>query len=117
MDRVSKAKRSEIMSKVNSKNTGPEIIVRKILHRLKYRFRLHRKTLPGNRDIVLPKHKKVIFVHGCFWHGHENCSKGRLPKTNQRYWEVKIANNRKRDLSAIEELTKLGWDVLVVWSC
>jgi len=117
MDRVSKEKRSEIMGKVNSKNTGPELIVRKILHRLKYRFRLHKKNLPGNPDIVLPKHKKIIFVHGCFWHGHENCSKGRLPKTNQQYWQDKIISNRKRDLKAIEELNKLGWKVLVVWSC
>jgi DNA mismatch endonuclease (patch repair protein) len=117
MDRVSKEKRSEIMSKVNSKDTNIEVDIRKMLHGLGYRFRLHRKDLPGSPDIVLPKYKKIIFVHGCFWHGHFNCNKARLPKSNIEYWVAKIAANKIRDQKAIEELTKIGWKVLIIWGC
>ncbi|GMX63616.1 very short patch repair endonuclease [Paenibacillus elgii] len=116
MDKYSKEKRHEIMSKVKSKNTDLEIKLRKILHKLKYRFRLHRKDLPGNPDIVLPKHKKVIFVHGCFWHGH-HCKKGNLPKSNLEYWQPKIVANKERDKRNIEKLKEMGWNVLTVWGC
>ncbi|MAG98614.1 MAG: very short patch repair endonuclease, partial [Rhodospirillaceae bacterium] len=89
MDTVSSEKRSEIMRRVRQRNTGPEMVVRKLLHAIGYRFRLHRKGLPGSPDIVLPKYRAVIFVHGCFWHGH-GCRKGRLPSTRRDFWRAKI---------------------------
>lgn len=116
-DVFSKEFRSQIMAKISSKNTKPELIVRKILHSKGYRFRLHRKDLPGNPDIVLPKHKKIIFVHGCFWHNH-NCKFGNhIPKTNTEYWEKKLKNNSIRDKINIEKLISLGWKVLIIWEC
>lgn len=109
--------RSHIMAKISSKNTRPELIVRKLLHSKGYRFRLHRKDLPGNPDIVLPKYKKIIFVHGCFWHSH-NCKFGtRIPKTNTEYWVKKLKNNSIRDKINIEKLISLGWKVLIIWEC
>lgn len=116
-DVFSKEFRSHIMAKISSKNTKPEIIVRKILHSKGYRFRLHRKDLPGKPDIVLPKYKRIIFVNGCFWHRH-NCKLGNhLPKTNIEYWETKLKNNSMRDKLNIEKLTSLGWKVLIIWEC
>jgi DNA mismatch endonuclease (patch repair protein) len=116
MDIVSKKKRSEMMSGIGSKNTKPEIIVRKLLHSNGYRFRLHSKNLPGKPDICLPKHKSVIFVNGCFWHGH-SCPIFRVPKTRPDFWHAKIEGNRDRDKKNIEDLLELGWRVLVIWEC
>lgn len=116
MDTLEKKHRSWLMSRVGQKNTKPEIIVRRMLHSLGYRFRLHRKGLPGTPDIVLPKYKTAIFVHGCFWHGHD-CRAGRLPGSNQDFWKDKRERNSERDLRKIEELKALGWLVLVIWGC
>lgn len=115
-DHVSPKKRSAIMARVKNKNTGPELVVRKMLHRLGYRYRLHRRDLPGSPDIVFPRPKLAIFVNGCFWHGH-NCRYGRLPKSKLRYWRPKIKANRTRDVLKRRELRKQGWDFLVVWQC
>lgn len=109
--------RSEIMRKVRSKDTKPEIIVRSLVHKMGYRFRLHRKDLPGTPDLVFPSRKKVIFVNGCFWHGHD-CKRGaRVPKENREYWTRKIANNVNRDSKNAEELGLLGWRSFVIWEC
>lgn len=110
-------KRSWIMSRVRNRNTRPELIVRSLLHRLGYRFRLHRKNLPGHPDIVLPKHRKVIFVHGCFWHGHEDCPRGKRPTSNIDFWRKKIARNRERDHESLKKLEGVGWKSLVIWQC
>jgi len=111
-------KRSEIMGKVHSSDTTPEIRVRKLLHSLGYRFRLQRRDLPGNPDIVLPKYKTAIFVHGCFWHGCSNCSHGkRRPASNTEYWNKKLDRNIQRDRENIRRLSDLGWKVLVIWEC
>jgi len=116
MDRHTPTQRKYNMSRVKAKNTKPEILVRKLLHRLGYRFRLHRKDLPGKPDIVLPKYRTIIFVNGCFWHGH-NCPKGKLPETNTRFWEEKITTNQKRDQLNREKLEGEGWAVLTIWEC
>ena len=115
-DTVSAEKRSEIMGCVKQKDTAPELTVRKILHKLGYRFRLHRKDLPGKPDIVLPKHKAIILVHGCFWHGH-SCRKGKLPSSNAEFWQQKISKNIQRDHDTIDKLLDSGFRVLVVWEC
>ena len=117
MDVFSREKRSQIMSRVSGKNTKPEIAVRSLLHNLGYRFRLHRKDLPGKPDITLPKHKKVIFVHGCFWHGHADCSRSKRPATNEEFWHEKLDKNIERDKATVNSLKELGWDVLTVWTC
>jgi DNA mismatch endonuclease (patch repair protein) len=109
--------RSEIMRRVKGRDTAPEKTVRSLLHRLGYRFRLHRADLPGRPDIALPGRRAAIFVHGCFWHGHD-CARGaRLPKTNAGYWTAKIARNRARDARALADLDRLGWRATVVWEC
>ena len=105
------------MSHISGKNTKPELVVRSLLHRMGYRFRLHKKDLPGKPDITLPRHKKVIFVNGCFWHGHENCPRSKRPKTNPDFWHAKLDKNIARDKINVEKLKSLGWDVLVVWTC
>lgn len=117
MDVFTKEKRSLIMSKVKGKNTKPELIVRSLLHRMGYRFRLHRFDLPGNPDIVLPRYKKAIFIHGCFWHGHKTCSRSKRPSTNTMFWNKKLSNNIRRDIRHLNDLKNLGWEVLVVWEC
>ncbi len=101
--------RSRNMSAIKSKNTKPEIKVRKVLHSMGYRFRLHRKDLPGSPDIILPKYKTVIFVHGCFWHRHENCKYASTPKTRQEFWEAKFQENINRDKLNQENLSSNGW--------
>jgi DNA mismatch endonuclease (patch repair protein) len=109
--------RSEIMRRVKGKDTTPERAVRSLLHRMGYRFRLHRKDLPGHPDIALPGRKFVVFVHGCFWHGHD-CARGaRQPKANADYWTAKIARNRTRDEKNLAALAASGWRAKVVWEC
>ena len=111
-------KRSEIMAKVHGANTTPEICVRKLLHRMGYRFRLHRIDLPGNPDIVLPKYKTVIFVHGCFWHGCPTCRHAKIrPVANVDYWEKKLNRTLERDKSNTAALEQMGWRVMVIWEC
>jgi DNA mismatch endonuclease (patch repair protein) len=105
------------MSRVRGKNTAPELVVRTMAHRLGYRFRLHRRGLPGTPDLVFPRLHKVIFVNGCFWHGHPDCDRARLPKTNIEFWRSKIGATVVRDRRAIEALRDEGWGVLVVWQC
>lgn len=117
MDVFSREKRSKIMSRVSAKNTKPELIVRSLLHNMGYRFRLYRNDLPGKPDITLPKHKKIIFVHGCFWHGHLDCQRGNRPSTNKKFWNEKLDKNMERDKVVIHNLKQLGWDVLTVWTC
>jgi DNA mismatch endonuclease (patch repair protein) len=117
VDKFSEKKRSYIMSRVRNKDTSPEKIVRTTVHRLGYRFRLHRNDLPGKPDLVFPSRHKVIFVHGCFWHGHQ-CKRGnRLPKTNQTYWFNKINRNIERDKEHKNKLEIMGWKVLTIWEC
>lgn len=111
------SRRSENMRRITSKNTKPEIILRSLLHRRGYRFRIHRKDLPGNPDIVFPARRKAIFVHGCFWHQHPNCREGRIPGSRQEYWKPKLAKNVSRDAAALVKLTELGWHTTVVWEC
>lgn len=113
----SKEIRSYNMSKIKSKNTKPELLVRKFLHKHGFRYRLHVKDLPGKPDIVLPKYKTVIFVHGCFWHGHENCKYYVVPKTRTQWWLNKIHINVLRTLNVNITLFKQGWKVLEVWEC
>lgn len=108
--------RRKIMQAVQGKDTGPEWVVRRLLHGAGYRYRLHDRRLPGRPDIVFPGRRKTIFVHGCFWHGHD-CAKGRLPKTRLDYWAPKIEANRERDARKRAELEALGWTVCVVWQC
>ncbi len=109
--------RRRTMQAVKSKDTAPELTVRSLAHRMGYRFRLHRKDLPGKPDLVFPARHRVIFVHGCFWHGHDCIRGARVPKGNRDYWVKKIARNRARDQKNLEQLTAAGWTSLVVWEC
>ena len=104
------------MSRVKNRNTRQELVVRSVLHRLGFRFRLHRSDLPGTPDIVLPKFRVVVFVNGCFWHGHE-CPRGKLPNKNRDFWRAKIAKNQRRDQTNYRKLDEMGWTVLLVWGC
>ena len=117
MDIYSKEKRSWNMSRIRAKDTMPERVVRSFLHRNGFRFRLHVKNLPGMPDIVLPRYKTVIFVHGCFWHRHKSCPKTTTPSTNQDFWEEKFQQNVERDRREQTELKKQGWRVIVIWEC
>jgi DNA mismatch endonuclease (patch repair protein) len=116
MDNVSKEKRSEIMKKIRSKDTKPEMIVRKFLTSRKIRYRLHSKELPGCPDIVVRKKKMAIFINGCFWHGH-GCKLSKIPMSNQEYWKRKIEANMERDLSSLEKIKDIGWFPIVLWEC
>ena len=116
VDTVSPEKRSRIMASVRSKNTKPEMMIRSALHRKGYRFRLHRRDLPGVPDLVLPRFGAVIFVHGCFWHGHD-CHLFRLPSTRRDFWKTKIDGNKARDIVQLEELTQSSWRVATIWEC
>lgn len=117
MDIWSKEKRSQVMSNIRSIDTKPELLVRSLLHQAGYRFRIHRKDLPGKPDIVLPKYKAVVFVHGCFWHLHSGCRDGTVPKTRVDYWKNKLLRNKERDKEHMKTLQKLGWRVLRLWEC
>ncbi|MGJ0429049.1 very short patch repair endonuclease [Methylobacter sp.] len=108
--------RSAAMAKVRSKNTKPELTIRRLLFALGYRYRLHRVDLPGKPDLVFQGRRKVIFVHGCFWHSH-NCPKGRKPKSNEAFWVKKLRRNKERDLDNLRKLSGMGWSVCVVWEC
>jgi len=110
-------KRSQIMSRIRGYDTKPELTVRSIVHRMGFRFRLHGEDLPGNPDIILPKHKKLIFIHGCFWHGHKGCKRSKRPSSNVLFWQNKLDKNAERDKQKQKELTKLGWKYLVIWQC
>jgi DNA mismatch endonuclease (patch repair protein) len=116
VDRLSPERRSWLMSRIRGSNTKPEVAVRSLLHRLGYRFRLHRRDLPGTPDIVLPGRGAVVFVHGCFWHGHA-CKRTKMPKTRIYYWVEKIEGNRRRDARKRRKLRMLGWKVVIVWEC
>lgn len=118
-DTVTPERRSEIMSNIRAKGMKPEMAVRRITHAMGYRYRLHRKDLPGKPDLVFPSRRKVIFVHGCFWHQHgdADCKIARRPKSNQDYWFPKLARNVARDAEHRARLTELGWGVLVIWEC
>lgn len=110
-------KRSQVMASIKSGNTKPELMVRSILHRLGFRFRLHRKDLPGRPDIVLAKHRTVVFVHGCFWHMHSGCREGRLPNSRREFWSAKLNANALRDVRNAKALEEIGWRVITVWEC
>ncbi|MFW8602147.1 very short patch repair endonuclease [Desulfobacterota bacterium M19] len=116
-DKINCYSRSKNMAAIKNKDTKPEIIVRKFLHKSGYRFRLHRKDLPGKPDITLARFKTVIFVHGCFWHRHEQCDNSVMPKSNVSFWRKKLNGNVVRDKKNIKLLKELGWKVLVVWEC
>ena len=116
-DHLSKQKRSWNMSRIRSENTKPEMAVRSLLHTMGYRFRLHSRGLPGKPDVVLPRYKTVIFVHGCFWHGHNRCKDFIVPKTNTKWWINKIKRNKQVDERNIVSLKKSGWKVKVIYEC
>ncbi|MDQ6700029.1 MAG: very short patch repair endonuclease [Acidobacteriota bacterium] len=116
MDSVSALVRSKIMSRVRSENTKPEMFVRRLVHAMGFRYRLHVKDLPGSPDLVFPARRKLIFVHGCFWHGH-SCEAGRLPQSNTDYWSAKQARNIARDRQSLRSLARTGWKTLVIWEC
>ena len=115
-DVVDTATRSRMMAGIRGKNTKPELVIRKGLHAAGFRYRLHDRKLPGRPDIVLPRYQAAVFIHGCFWHGHD-CSLFKWPQSRQEFWEVKILGNRARDETAIEKLDAAGWRVLVIWEC
>ena len=117
VDKISAQKRSWNMSRIKSKDTKPEKVVRSLLHKLGFRFRLHRKDLPGSPDIVLPKYRKIIFVHGCYWHRHEGCRLAYKPKSNVTFWNNKFKENTDRDKNNKTKLESLGWHVHVIWEC
>lgn len=116
-DNVTKERRSEIMAGIRSINTKPELIVRRFLFVHGLRFRLHDKALPSKPDIKLTKYKTLVFVNGCFWHGHKNCKRYVMPKTNKKFWYEKIRKNIKRDKKNLRELRKMGWHVYIIWEC
>jgi len=116
-DRITKSQRSQVMRSVGRMDTGPEIVVRSLLHGAGFRFRINVKSLPGTPDIVLPKYRTVIFVHGCFWHRHEGCPRTTTPASRREYWDAKLARNVERDLQKAERLQEAGWNVVIVWEC
>jgi len=117
VDIVSRQKRSEMMSRIRGQDTAPEIAVRSMLHRMGYRFRLHRRDLPGRPDVVLNRFRMAVFVHGCFWHRHRGCRLAYMPKTRKRFWLEKFKKNIERDRKVQRELRRLGWKVVVIWEC
>lgn len=117
VDTVTPAKRSSIMSRIRARDSKPEMRVRRTAHALGYRFRLHRRDLPGTPDLVFSGRRKVVFVHGCWWHRHDGCRKASAAKSNVEFWRAKFERNTARDAIAERELRRLGWEVLVVWEC
>jgi len=117
MDKLSPKARSENMSRIKSKGMKPELVVRSLVHKLGYRFRLHAPDMPGRPDLVFRSRRKVIFVHGCFWHQHAGCREGRAPSSNLDYWLPKLQRNVERDMANIKQLRRLGWKPLVIWEC
>jgi DNA mismatch endonuclease, patch repair protein len=117
VDTVSVARRSEIMSRVRNKDTRPELYVRRLIHNAGFRYRLHVSKLPGRPDLVFPGRKKVIFVHGCFWHSHDGCHNARVPKSRADFWMSKLESNKERDERNMRALMDEGWKVLVIWEC
>lgn len=109
--------RSKMMSRIGARNTKPEMVVRQGLHALGFRYRIHARDLPGSPDLVLPKYKSVILIHGCFWHAHNGCRNFRVPKSNTAFWKEKLARNTERDARQVKELEDAGWRVLIVWEC
>jgi DNA mismatch endonuclease (patch repair protein) len=116
-DQLSPERRSENMRRISSKGTKPEILVRRLVYELGYRYRLHVGNLPGKPDLVFRKLRKAIFVHGCFWHLHKDCPEGRIPKSRREYWEPKLLRNVERDARHVSSLRELGWQTLVIWEC
>jgi DNA mismatch endonuclease (patch repair protein) len=116
VDNVSRAERSRQMALVRSKNSKPEMLVRRLVHGMGYRYRLHQAGLPGKPDLVFRSRQKVVFVHGCFWHGHK-CKLGRMPKSRLDYWSPKIAGNHQRDIRTLRRLSRMDWKALVLWEC
>jgi DNA mismatch endonuclease (patch repair protein) len=116
-DRIDTARRSALMKAVPTRNTSVELAVRRILFEAGYRYRLHRKDLPGSPDIVFPSRRKAIFINGCFWHSHQGCAKGRPPKSRTDFWEAKLSRNRARDAENLAGLAALGWLTLTIWQC
>jgi len=117
MDRITQERRSWNMSQIRGKNTKPELAVRSALHRLGFRFSLHRSDLPGKPDLVLPKYHAAIFVHGCFWHRHKGCKMAYSPKTKQEFWQQKFSNNVDRDKRNLDAIAELGWTPIIIWEC
>lgn len=117
MDTLTPAQRSERMARIRGRDTKPELIVRRLLHSRGFRYRLHDRKLPGTPDLVFPRRKKVIFVHGCFWHRHQGCSLARMPKSRLDFWAPKLEGNQARDKLKLAALTEQGWDAIIVWEC
>ena len=117
MDTLSPVQRSAQMAKVRSKSTKPELVVRKLIFGMGFRYRLHRRDLPGSPDLVFPSRRKVVFVHGCFWHRHQGCKLTRFPKSREEFWKKKFSDNVARDFKNRLELEALGWSALIVWEC
>lgn len=117
MDTITAQRRSENMRRIGSKDTGPELVVRRLLHGMGYRYRLHRNDLPGRPDIVFPGRKKVVLVHGCFWHQHHGCQDGRMPTSRPEYWAEKLTRNKARDMRNRRALARMGWSSIVIWEC
>ena len=115
-DHISSDLRSRLMGRIRGRNTKPEMLIRRMVHRMGFRYRLHRRDLPGTPDLVFPNRKKIIFVHGCFWHQH-NCPRGARPTSNKKFWDIKLDNNIRRDQETMSLLEGRGWSVLVVWEC
>ena len=117
VDTMTREQRHRCMAAVKGKDTKPEMMVRRYLHSLGYRYGLHNKKLPGSPDLVLRKYRSVIFIHGCFWHGHKGCKYYRLPKTNEEFWQEKITRNKQRDQESVRLLREKGWNVIIIWEC
>lgn len=116
-DRITPEQRSRLMSRVKSKNSRPEMVIRRLIFAMGYRFRLHAPNLPGHPDIVFPSKRKVIFVHGCFWHRHAGCKRASTPSSRQEYWLPKFARTLERDTEAVQRLGAMGWSSLIIWEC
>ncbi|ABF40131.1 T/G mismatch-specific endonuclease [Candidatus Koribacter versatilis Ellin345] len=117
MDTISKARRSDNMRRITSESTTPELLVRRLVHAMGYRYRLHVKNLPGKPDLVFPARRKIIEVRGCFWHQHRHCIDGKMPKSRSEYWIPKLTRNKLRDRQNLRKLRRYGWDVLLIWEC